>query len=229
MYENLSNSCHTLPISEACTSSKLGLNSNELPPGFRFQPTEEELIGFYLFRKAAGLSLPAHLIPEVDLHKHDPWDLPDLSPLPANTYQWFFFTFVDRKYQSGSRANRVTPSGYWKATGRPSVVVASATTSLLTDIQSSTSMDQMSSEQRESPSSNSSVSGRDNAIGTKKTLVFYAGRAPHGQRTPWVMHEFHLSPHLCSAPTNDSCSSEIVISRIVRKESSETHVVVPEG
>ncbi|KAH7373207.1 hypothetical protein KP509_17G044200 [Ceratopteris richardii] len=199
MYENLTNSCHMFPITGACSSPKLGLNSNELPPGFRFQPTEEELVCFYLFLKTARLSLPAHLIPEVDLHNHDPWNLPGISPLPVNSYQWFFFTYVDPKYQSGSRANRVTPSGYWKATGRPSFVVACATTSLLTDIKSNTSVDQMSPEQTESPSSNSGVSERGSAIGSKKTLVFYAGRAPDGQRTPWVMHEFHLSPHLCSA------------------------------
>ena len=44
-------------------------------PGFRFHPTEEELIEFYLRRKVARKPLSMEIIKEMDIYKHDPWDL----------------------------------------------------------------------------------------------------------------------------------------------------------
>ncbi|GJN17365.1 hypothetical protein PR202_gb04425 [Eleusine coracana subsp. coracana] len=48
-----------------------------LPPGFRFHPTDEELVVHYLCRKVARQQLPVAIIAEVDLYKFDPWDLPE--------------------------------------------------------------------------------------------------------------------------------------------------------
>ena len=46
-----------------------------LPPGFRFHPTEEELIGYYLARKVASQKIDLDIIQEVDLYRIEPWDL----------------------------------------------------------------------------------------------------------------------------------------------------------
>lgn len=48
----------------------------ELPPGFRFHPTDEELVNHYLCRKCAGLPISVPIIAEIDLYKYDPWELP---------------------------------------------------------------------------------------------------------------------------------------------------------
>lgn len=45
-------------------------------PGFRFHPTDEELVGFYLKTKIQRRPLPIELIKQVDIYKYDPWDLP---------------------------------------------------------------------------------------------------------------------------------------------------------
>nr|ASK40106.1 stress responsive NAC transcription factor [Aeluropus lagopoides]ASK40107.1 stress responsive NAC transcription factor [Aeluropus lagopoides] len=86
-----------------------------LPPGFRFHPTDEELVVHYLCRKVARQQLPVPIIAEVDLYKLDPWDLPEKALFGIK--EWYFFTPRDRKYPNGSRPNRAAGTGYWKATG----------------------------------------------------------------------------------------------------------------
>lgn len=50
-----------------------------LPPGFRFYPTDEELLVQYLCKKVAGHDFPLQIIGEIDLYKFDPWVLPSKS------------------------------------------------------------------------------------------------------------------------------------------------------
>ncbi|KAG5234292.1 NAC transcription factor [Salix suchowensis] len=98
---------------------------SRLPPGFRFQPTEEEL---------------------VNVCKYDPWDLPgDMEQ------ERYFFSCKEAKYPKGNRVNRASSSGFWKATGLDKQIVSST--------------------------------GR----------IIMLGKAPHGSRTDWVMHEYRLN------------------------------------
>nr|AXU39983.1 NAC protein [Lilium pumilum] len=84
-----------------------------LPPGFRFHPTDEDLVVHYLRRKVLSLPLPSSIIPEIELANFSPWDLPGCS-----TEERYFFNF---KYPR--RMNRAAGSGYWRATGKEKAVL----------------------------------------------------------------------------------------------------------
>lgn len=89
-----------------------------LAPGFRFHPTDEELVRYYLRRKACGKPFRFEAVSEIDVYKSEPWELADYSSLKTRDLEWYFFSPVDRKYGNGSRLNRATGRGYWKATGK---------------------------------------------------------------------------------------------------------------
>ncbi|XP_039010934.1 NAC domain-containing protein 45-like [Hibiscus syriacus] len=137
-----------------------------LPPGFRFHPTDEELVNYYLKRKINRLQIELDIIPEVNLYKSEPWELAEKSFFPSRDPEWYFFGPRDRKYPNGFRTNRATTAGYWKSTGKDRRVCC-----------------------------------QNRAIGMKKTLVYYRGRAPQGIRTNWVMHEYRLDDN----ESEDTC------------------------
>ncbi|KAF4369469.1 hypothetical protein G4B88_029567, partial [Cannabis sativa] len=132
---------------------EMASSSGGVPPGFRFHPTDEELLHYYLKKKVSFQKIDMEVIREVDLNKMEPWDLQGSTP----QNEWYFFSHKDRKYPTGSRTNRATNAGFWKATGRDKC-----------------------------------IRNAFKKIGMRKTLVFYRGRAPHGQKSDWIMHEYRL-------------------------------------
>ncbi|RCV46955.1 hypothetical protein SETIT_9G572900v2 [Setaria italica] len=151
---------------------------SRLPPGFRFHPTDVELISYYLRAKVADNQQTKHqqqppattMVFEVDLHEREPWELPVAAKVSGN--EWYFFSYRDRKYATGSRTNRATKLGYWNATGKDKVI---------------------HHHDHQEPAA---AAAAGMVIGTRKTLVFYFGRAPNGRKSGWVMHEFRLLPRL---------------------------------
>ncbi|CAL1410022.1 unnamed protein product [Linum trigynum] len=75
-------------------------------PGFRFHPTEEELVEFYLRRKVEGKRFNV----ELDHYFLGPLSLRAMAAIGEK--EWFFYVPRDRKYRNGDRPNT---SGYWKA------------------------------------------------------------------------------------------------------------------
>ncbi|XP_020261134.1 NAC domain-containing protein 83-like isoform X2 [Asparagus officinalis] len=92
-----------------------------LPPGFRFHPTDEELVVEYLKKKAMSCPLPAAIISDIDFRSRDPWDLPG-----CHDGERYFFNLQEANYRKSGRSNiRATMSGYWKATGREKTILCS--------------------------------------------------------------------------------------------------------
>ncbi|KAE8816209.1 protein CUP-SHAPED COTYLEDON 3 [Hordeum vulgare] len=168
-------------IGEEMAAAEAAAGEHGLPPGFRFHPTDEELVTFYLAAKVFnGTCCGGVDIAEVDLNRCEPWDLPEAARMGER--EWYFFSLRDRKYPTGLRTNRATGAGYWKATGKDREVLNAATGSLL---------------------------------GMKKTLVFYRGRAPRGEKTKWVLHEYRLDGDF--GAVRRSCKEEWVVCRIFHK------------
>jgi hypothetical protein len=94
---------------------------SSLPPGFRFHPTNEELL-HHLMKKLSSTPFPLSVIADVDIYKFNPWDLPAKAAFGEK--EWYFFTPRDRKYPNGARPNRAAGSGYWKATGTDKIIMA---------------------------------------------------------------------------------------------------------
>ncbi|KAK2661037.1 hypothetical protein Ddye_007570 [Dipteronia dyeriana] len=152
-----------------------------LPPGFRFHPSDEELITYYLVNKISDANFTGRAIGDVDLNKCEPWDLPGKAKMGEK--EWYFFSLRDRKYPTGVRTNRATNTGYWKTTGKDKEIFNSVTSEL---------------------------------VGMKKTLVFYRGRAPRGEKTNWVMHEYRIHSKAAFRTAKD----EWVVCRVFQKSAA---------
>jgi hypothetical protein len=70
-----------------------------VPPGFRFHPTEEELVGYYLARKVASQKIDLDIIQEVDLYRIEPWDLQGMQKFISASAQFILW------FQHGDRSN----------------------------------------------------------------------------------------------------------------------------
>lgn len=70
---------------------KTGPSSELELPGFRFHPTEEELLDFYLKGVVYGKKLSFDIIGTLNLYRHDPWELPGTYPHLNEFFVILFF------------------------------------------------------------------------------------------------------------------------------------------
>ncbi|KAI3447439.1 hypothetical protein Pfo_004104 [Paulownia fortunei] len=174
---------------------EIAVNMDDQLPGFRFYPTEEELVSFYLHNKLKGTRTDIdRVIPVVDIYDYNPWDLPHLAGevCPSDSEQWFFFIPRQEREARGGRPNRLTTEGYWKATGSPGDVYSSQ---------------------------------NNWVIGRKRTMVFYVGRAPNGRKTTWKMNEYKaidcdIEASSSSTVANPQLREELRLCRIYKRSRS---------
>lgn len=61
--------------------AQISIAASSMFPGFRFSPTDEELISYYLKNKMEGADKSVEVIPEVEIWKYEPWELLGFFPL----------------------------------------------------------------------------------------------------------------------------------------------------
>ncbi|XP_070681023.1 NAC domain-containing protein 7-like isoform X2 [Malus domestica] len=164
---------------------------SHVPPGFRFHPTDEELVDYYLRKKVTSRRIDLDVIKDVDLYKIEPWDLQELCRIGTEEQnEWYFFSHKDKKYPTGTRTNRATAAGFWKATGRDKAIYS-----------------------------------KHDLIGMRKTLVFYKGRAPNGQKSDWIMHEYRLETDENGTPQEEGW----VVCRVFKKKIASMRIKMSEN
>ncbi|KAF0895062.1 hypothetical protein E2562_006776 [Oryza meyeriana var. granulata] len=158
-----------------------------LPTGCVFRPTEAELVVHYLYRRAIQVPLPCDFITDVDIPRHNPWDIvPGVltvnflsdSVCVSTFFCWVghdgaveekkngkhFFTRKENKHHGDHRSNRAAGDGFWRSAGSEVPVYYKA------------------------------GGGADEVlVGMKRTLVFHYGKSSSAKRTEWAMQEFRLA------------------------------------
>lgn len=169
----------------------------KLIPGFRFHPTDVELVLYYLKRKVLGQGFPFDVIAEIDIYKYAPWDLPGMHahlffpllveysystlcsscvpPFPMMRFLFVCLLFSDMSLLSTGDLEWY----FFCPVGRKYSTGGRLNRATETGYWKTTGKDR-------------SVEHRKQVVGMIRTLVFHTGKAPRGDRTDWVMHEFRL-------------------------------------
>ncbi|KAG2716248.1 hypothetical protein I3760_03G115100 [Carya illinoinensis] len=163
-----------------------------LPPGYRFCPTDDELVVLYLKRKIKGERFYPEPVAEADIYKFAPWELPGKFKSESGDLRLYFLCPVEKKYAKGQRINRETKDGCWKKTGKDSSV----------------------HHHKELVGSKKTLVFHKNLNLTATGLR--GGKAPQRERTDWVMHEYSLGDQYMAK--EGIVKNTYVLCRIFQKE-----------
>ncbi|CAN1162121.1 NAC domain-containing protein 102 [Linum perenne] len=160
----------------------------QLPVGFRFNPTEQEILGYYLINKVKGEPLPPGVIYDCDLYGDKfPWEI-----FPRSAANGRLFAFTKLKKASTKRVLRTFACGEWRGNTGGEEVMDDAKKKVI-GIKKTLSFKVNKSKLR--------AGGSSTSTSTKSTA------AAKGC-TGWVMHEYSLS----------GTESDYVLCEILNKE-----------
>ncbi|XP_057432993.1 NAC domain-containing protein 83-like [Lotus japonicus] len=86
--------------------------SVRLLPGYKFDPTDEVLVDFYLKRRVFAQPLPFHIIPDFNVFQTEPWGLPGGDGNIFNERKCFFYNIMGRDFENIDM--RSAGSGQWR-------------------------------------------------------------------------------------------------------------------
>ncbi|XVF72917.1 hypothetical protein PTKIN_Ptkin12aG0159300 [Pterospermum kingtungense] len=103
------------------------INSDSDIVGYRFHPTDKELVDHYLWNKILDRDSLVQAINEVHgIFNIDPRELARCSKIKSADQVWYFFS----RREDNKRVNRKTDKGFWKMTGKPRTVKGKRGTAL---------------------------------------------------------------------------------------------------
>ncbi|RWR94682.1 NAC domain-containing protein 78 isoform X4 [Cinnamomum micranthum f. kanehirae] len=100
-------------------SHNTGSSTESNMVGFRFKPTDEELVRYYLKEKVMGRLSPSRTVVDAEVYKVEPWHLPGVPPkhgVDEEAKVYYFFTRCNRKDKAGNKTDRSAGAGFWKVT-----------------------------------------------------------------------------------------------------------------
>ncbi|KAK3133506.1 hypothetical protein QOZ80_6AG0537410 [Eleusine coracana subsp. coracana] len=172
---------------------------SKFPTGFRFKPTDEELVEFYLLPRLQGRpTVPNDAIIEANVYEFHPEILVYEKYRGRGEDAWYFVSPRARIYQKGARPARKTEDGRgrWKSSTANKVV--------------------------------SDVTVGDGIKFSKNVLNYFVGTPKKEVRTKWLMREFTIPEYKVKRGSNSGGSGtldEYVMCKIylspVHKESDD--------
>ncbi|KAG7955014.1 hypothetical protein I3843_11G049800 [Carya illinoinensis] len=136
----------------------------ELPPGFRFMPTDQELVQHYLWKKELSIPVPGKVFQDIDARELYAKPPKSLVTFSREDREWYFFIYENEDSDDDVRTakTRVVENGqgFWKSWQEEDDPIYDAD---------------------------------GNVIAFKKNLTYFSCRSSKPKKTHWTMQEYRCN------------------------------------